>query len=103
MKDLVQELRELAAKNDDCNAIRGVLGGGCTRTYCNRCASDALIVIANRIECEYDPKPEPDTVEKVAVDMLLFIWRNFDSETMTSDELLSFKKRLEALGVKVDG
>ena len=106
-KNLVQELRELAAEKDDCITIRGVLGGSCSSTTCVRCASDAIGVIADRIEAEYDPKPEPDTLEKVAKDMdatlrdIAYLVTHFKGKNIAVI-VEGYRDRLEALGVTFD-
>ena len=111
MKDLVQELREVDSRNicDLLHEIRGEFD--CGEYYdCKECVMASFNVIADRIEAEYDPKPEPETVEKVALDML----KAFDEAAkrcnggkrltyVHPDRPKWYRKRLEALGVKVDG
>ena len=112
-KDLVQELRELAASRQDeamCQRLRKwVSGWTCEETSlgCAECVAQTLFDIADRIEAEYDPKPEPDTVEKVALDMLaafydvavcLTYFKGKDTDTRVEE----YRKRLEDLGVTFD-
>ena len=58
--------------------------------------------IADRIEAEYDPKPEPDTVEKVAKDMAAYLSKAMRGEDLYASEMTALVRRAEALGVKVD-
>lgn len=116
MKDLVKELRDLAKETDmespTCE-LWEVLAGkdtiGCfDGRYCVECRALALNALADRIEAEYDPKPEPDTVEKVAKDMVAWmdnLIEAFNNSVVwyTDGAADPFRKRLEALGVKVDG
>lgn len=111
-KDLVQELRELAKNEEATNRetwthFRGLSKIDCMDINCGECRRLALSALADRIEREYDPKPEPDTVEKVAKDMVAWmddlIDVSKDRAVWVIDEAADpFRKRLEALGVTFD-
>jgi hypothetical protein len=110
-KDLVQELREVADKSTKrihCELLAETVGVKCENYYkCEECAQAMLIALADRIESEYKPRPEPDSIEKVAKDMIAwmdglveqseksFIW-------VTKGVADPFRKRLRALGVTFD-
>lgn len=111
-KNLVQELREIAENKDATNCETWEHFGGwskldCKGISCIECRKIALNTIADRIEAEYEPKPEPDTVEKVAKDMVAWmdgiIGATKHTAVWLTDEAADpFRKRLEALGVTFD-
>lgn len=115
MKDLVQKLRE--ASEFECAecSLHYVTSDfksesrRCSEATCAECVADSFNALADRIEREYDPKPEPDTVEKVALDMLDTFVKSAEAcekeyvRIFISHECPDgYRKRLEALGVKVD-
>lgn len=112
-KDLVQELRELAKDEESptCSVWAHFAGLGmisCNRRNgCGECRGLALNALSDRIEAEYEPKPEPDTVEKVARDMyatfheVAYIVAEFKGKNFTGIAE-GYRKRLEALGVTFD-
>lgn len=114
-KDLAQELRELA---DELRNVSPPIGARCiinerftgiginTCTdafFCNDHSAQALEHIADRIEAEYDPKEEPDTLEKVAREMLEYmnVLERLGSKPR-EDVVSNYTTRLEALGVTFD-
>lgn len=104
VKDLVKELREITDENAGCTCMSTIVGGSCGDfRNCAECASHVANALADRIEAEYDPKPEPDTLEKVAVDMwnyLEYLYRmNF---VPLKVHVQAFSERLEDLGVTLD-
>ena len=120
MRDLVQELRELAKETDmesfsfpACKLWEALAGKDVIDCFdgrrCFECRALALNALADRIEREYDPKPEPDTLEKVALDMLDTFVKSAEA---CEEENVSifidhecpdrYRKRLKALGVKID-
>lgn len=103
-KNLVKELRGVGVEpggvNALCTGLRYVATDSkCigTPSGCHKCAREVINALADRIEAEYDPKPEPDTLEKVAREML-------DRMAISESEELfrHYADRLEALGVTVD-
>ena len=113
MKDLVQELRELAEdkrffsdKKPVC-VFPEMFNCECIDyTDCSACVADTMKMLADRIEREYDPKPEPDTVEKVALEMLEDFEMMSDVSQLRAivvdtDRPKTYRKRLEALGVEL--
>lgn len=107
-KNLVQELREIGSEpggvNALCTGLRYVATDSkCigTPSGCHKCAREAINALADRIEAEYDPKPEPDTLENVAKEMLGVI-HTMQGGTEPSTALKHFVDRLKALGVTFD-
>ena len=113
-KNLVQELQELAKKDNltyspDCLFRKIANNGKSCAQYvtCAECMSESIISFADRIEAEYDPKPEPDTLEKVALDMVAWmddiVEASRDNYVWVTDEAVDpFRKRLKVLGVMFD-
>ena len=112
MKDLVQKLRE--ASEFECAecALHYVTYDYrrkdlmCSDISCVDCVADSFNALADRIERECDPEPEPDTVEKVAMEMLEDFEMMADVSQLRAiavdtDRPKTYRKRLEALGVKV--
>lgn len=106
MKDLVQELREAAGEiSGSCSMFARIAGikANCGSTMCSTCLESTLNALADRIEREYDPKPEPDTVEKVAREMLDYMEKLEAAAVAPLDKVVrNCRDRLEALGVKFD-
>lgn len=107
MSNLVQELRELAKDEESptCSVWAHFAGLGmisCNRRNgCGECRGLALNALADRIEDEHDPKPEPDTVEKVAREMANALVVMADLESTVSHYAVDdWMKRLEALCVR---
>lgn len=113
MSNLVQELRSVEKSKldevSDCSLPKTLgLDCACFKT-CKECIRSSVKLIADRIEAEYDPKPEPDTVEKVALDMLDTFVKSAEAceeenvSIFIDHECLDrYRKRLKALGVKID-
>lgn len=108
MKDLVQKLRE--ASEFECAecALHYVAyddkmeSWKCCDISCIDCFADSLNALADRIEAEYDPKPEPDTVEKVARELLKDLELVVDRENpvyIDQSDIAVYAKRLDHLGV----
>ena len=109
MKDLVQELRELGNEPGGlstlCTGLRRVATGEeCAGALsgCTKCNIETIKALADRIEAEYDPKPEPDTVEKVAKDMAAYLSKAMRGEDLYASEMTALVRRAEALGVTFD-
>ena len=107
MRDLVRELRE-AARHDTpttCERLASALGFDCDECDdCDECVKNALWAMADRIEREYDPKPEPDTVEKVALEAVVRMTSCYAvGRAPEKQEVDGFYNRLKALGVTLDG
>lgn len=116
MKNLVKKLRE--ASEFECAECalhyvtydfrrKDVM---CGAADCVDCVADSFNALADRIEREYDPEPEPYTLEKVALDMLDTFVRSAEACEEENVSIIidhecpdRYRKRLEALGVKVDG
>ena len=105
-KNLVQELRELATNVKKHTTCAAAFSGRSCNDFvtCSECVYHIANLLAYRIEAEYEPKPEPDTVEKVALDMLkdIIIVENCAQDGAVYVDSDTFRERLEALGVKVD-
>lgn len=111
-KDLVQELRELA---DTHTIMKAPCAGLLELTYgkdclsmtrdCRSCSKLVIDALADRIEAEYDPKPEPDSVEKVALGLLGTLDAIYAQDMIPAsmrDIIGVYTKRLEVLGVTFD-
>ena len=104
-KKLVQDLRELTANTEKSGTcMMAFTGKGCCDfSRCAECVAYAANHLADRIEAEYEPKPELDTVEKVAKDMahLLKACQEWN-DTPAKYQVERYCERLEALGVTFD-
>ena len=110
MKDLVQELREASGRTTGaCSTLARIAGTkkDCVSIRCSSCMEHTLNALADRIEREYERRPEPDTVEKVALDMVAWFDNVIEAcksapAWITDEAAAPFRERLEALGVTFD-
>lgn len=110
-RDLVQELRKVADKGprkDQCELLAEAIGVKCADYYrCEDCGHAMLNALIDRIGSEYEPKPESDSIERVAKDMVAWIDGLIEQSKnsliwVTEDAVDPFRKRLRALGVTFD-
>lgn len=106
-KNLVQELREAArdrGHSEMCIFSRAA-GTVCEEfDTCEGCQRDSALRLSDRIECEYQPRPKPDSLEKVAKDMdaTLHLLKWLDEGLFRPGLVEGYRDRLEALGVTFD-